>query len=102
MNKTVSKHEPTAGDVAMDLVRCVQQDSFENENFKTFYTNALSDWNQVVRKNINKEYRKVIEDCFDKFKNGTDPNRKREDLYTAASILMSYYTHQIKNSKFLG
>lgn len=80
----MSKHIPTAGDVAMDLIRGISDESF--------YEHGMKDWFEVVSKNVDEKTKKKVELRFEKFKNKSKSNRKRqEDLYTAANFLTDYY-----------
>lgn len=92
----MSTHIPTAGDIAMDLVRCVRFDSFNSENFKTFYSKAVESWKNVVKNEVDELTRKNIEKRLECFLNEKNGNAKRkEDLYTASIFLQKFHIEQM-------
>ena len=82
-------YKPTLADAGVDLIRCVNS-SFEDKNFETFFKNAKK--LIVLNKNLleNIDY-KVIQQCLLKSTNSSlEEFKRKEDLLTASSILLSY------------
>jgi len=86
-------YQPTLQDAALDLWRCVYasfgKETFDSPSFKGFFNNGLAVISSC-RGMLDPRRLGLIEDCLNRAqKEDLEPNKRREDILTAAVLLKS-------------